>query len=62
MIQFEQRWTMYSKQGQDTTTISTGIVDDYNNEIELEYLSKSEMQNICKSRGKNSLYRYDRVN
>ena len=61
MLQFEQRWTMYSTHTQDTTTISTGIVNDYNNEIELEYVSKSEMQNIYQNRGKNSLHRLPKV-
>ena len=61
MVQFEQRWTMYSSHSQDTTTISTGIVNDYNNELELEYVSKSEMQNMFQNRGKNSLQRQNKV-
>lgn len=60
-LQIEQRWTEHSRHGADISTVSVGILDDFNGEIAVEYISKSKSGNIATHRGSSRLHRIDRV-
>merc|ERR1712129_491748 len=57
MIQFEQK-----SADDETTSIAMGVIDDYNDEIHLEYVHKSESANAIKGRSKVILRRQDQTN